>query len=176
MMAADRSNTLLTARDFQSTQINDWCAGCGDHGILRGLEKALALLGIGKDALEVVPADAQGRIQQDHLPLLDAGIRAIDVIDMDYPYHHTTEDTLDKVSAESLLEVCSGLRHEEPFSYQQLVDLCGERRLRRRGERCHAGDAAPRQDNQLRNNLRHERLWPRPRAFHRKGRGAALHR
>ena len=44
-------------------------------------------------------------VTDDHLPLLDAGIRAIDVIDMDYPYHHTTEDTLDKVSAESLQRV-----------------------------------------------------------------------
>ncbi|MDH3456034.1 MAG: M28 family peptidase [Gemmatimonadota bacterium] len=38
----------------------------------------------------------------DHVPLLDAGVRAIDVIDFDYPPWHTTEDTLDKVSAESL--------------------------------------------------------------------------
>jgi len=38
----------------------------------------------------------------DHVPLQQAGIRAIDVIDFDFPYHHTTEDTIDKVSAESL--------------------------------------------------------------------------
>jgi hypothetical protein len=38
----------------------------------------------------------------DHVPLQHAGIRAIDVIDFDFPYHHTTEDTIDKVSAESL--------------------------------------------------------------------------
>ncbi len=41
-------------------------------------------------------------ITDDHIPLLDAGVRAIDVIDIDYPYHHTTEDTADKVSAKSL--------------------------------------------------------------------------
>ena len=41
-------------------------------------------------------------VTDDHLPLLDAGIRAIDVIDFEYPYHHTPQDTLDKVSAESL--------------------------------------------------------------------------
>jgi len=44
MMATDRADTSLTARDYQSPQINDWCAGCGDHGILRSLENALALL------------------------------------------------------------------------------------------------------------------------------------
>lgn len=41
-------------------------------------------------------------LTDDHVPLQQAGIRAIDVIDFDFPYHHTTEDTLDKVSAESL--------------------------------------------------------------------------
>jgi hypothetical protein len=43
-----------------------------------------------------------GAITDDHLPLLEAGIRAIDVIDIDYEYWHTTEDTIDKVSARSL--------------------------------------------------------------------------
>lgn len=46
-----------------------------------------------------------GAITDDHLPLLDAGIRAIVVIDIDYPYWHTTEDTLDKLSARSLKAV-----------------------------------------------------------------------
>jgi glutaminyl-peptide cyclotransferase len=41
----------------------------------------------------------------DHTPFLNAGIRAVDVIDFDYPYWHTTRDTLDKVSAESLKAV-----------------------------------------------------------------------
>lgn len=38
----------------------------------------------------------------DHIPLLDAGLHVIDVGDFDYPYHHTPEDTFDKVSAASL--------------------------------------------------------------------------
>lgn len=38
----------------------------------------------------------------DHVPLQEAGLRVIDVIDFDYPYWHTTEDTFDKVSASSL--------------------------------------------------------------------------
>jgi len=38
----------------------------------------------------------------DHRPFLDAGIPAVDIIDFDYPYWHTIEDTPDKVSAESL--------------------------------------------------------------------------
>jgi len=38
----------------------------------------------------------------DHTPFLEAGIPAVDIIDFDYPYWHTTGDTIDKVSAESL--------------------------------------------------------------------------
>jgi glutaminyl-peptide cyclotransferase len=38
----------------------------------------------------------------DHLELQKAGIRAIDVVDFDYPAWHTPEDTIDKVSAASL--------------------------------------------------------------------------
>src|SRR5919112_3661662 len=38
----------------------------------------------------------------DHLELQKAGIRAVDVVDFDYPSWHTTEDTIDKVSAASL--------------------------------------------------------------------------
>jgi glutaminyl-peptide cyclotransferase len=41
----------------------------------------------------------------DHLPFIHAGIIAADVIDFDYPFWHTTNDTLDKVSAESLQAV-----------------------------------------------------------------------
>ncbi len=38
----------------------------------------------------------------DHTPFIEAGIPAVDLIDFDYPYWHTTSDTLDKVSPESL--------------------------------------------------------------------------
>jgi glutaminyl-peptide cyclotransferase len=41
-------------------------------------------------------------VTDDHIPLLDAGIHAIDVIDFNYPPHHTPEDTFDKISAHSL--------------------------------------------------------------------------
>jgi len=41
-------------------------------------------------------------ILDDHTPFLEAGIPAVDIIDFDYPYWHTTADTPDKVSAESL--------------------------------------------------------------------------
>jgi Zn-dependent M28 family amino/carboxypeptidase len=46
----------------------------------------------------------------DHTPFLQAGIPAIDIIDFDYPYWHTVQDTPDKVSAESLQAVGETLR------------------------------------------------------------------
>lgn len=46
-----------------------------------------------------------GYITDDHVPLIRAGIRIIDVIDIDYPYWHTTADTPDKISAQSLANV-----------------------------------------------------------------------
>jgi Zn-dependent M28 family amino/carboxypeptidase len=41
-------------------------------------------------------------ILDDHTPFLEKGIPAVDIIDFDYPHYHTTQDTLDKVSAASL--------------------------------------------------------------------------
>lgn len=41
-------------------------------------------------------------ITDDHIPLQEAGFRAIDIIDFDYPAWHTAEDTIDKISAASL--------------------------------------------------------------------------
>jgi glutaminyl-peptide cyclotransferase len=44
-------------------------------------------------------------IIDDHLPLIQAGLSAIDLIDFDYPYWHTLGDTPDKCSGESLAAV-----------------------------------------------------------------------
>ena len=45
-------------------------------------------------------------VEDDHLPFVKRGVPSIDVIDLDYgpnnSYHHTAQDTLDKVSARSL--------------------------------------------------------------------------
>jgi len=44
-------------------------------------------------------------VADDHVNLQQVGIRAIDLIDMEYTYWHTLEDTPDKCSAESLGQV-----------------------------------------------------------------------
>jgi Zn-dependent M28 family amino/carboxypeptidase len=46
--------------------------------------------------------ESGGLITDDHIPLLNAGLRVIDVIDLTYPPHHTPQDTMDKISARSL--------------------------------------------------------------------------
>jgi Zn-dependent M28 family amino/carboxypeptidase len=45
------------------------------------------------------------RVEDDHLPFIEKGIRSVDIIDLDYPYWHTIQDTPDKVSAKSLQKV-----------------------------------------------------------------------
>jgi glutaminyl-peptide cyclotransferase len=48
----------------------------------------------------------EGReVLDDHLPLNNAGIPAIDIIDFDYPYWHKADDLPENCSAESLAEV-----------------------------------------------------------------------
>jgi glutaminyl-peptide cyclotransferase len=44
-------------------------------------------------------------IIDDHLPFIEVGIPAIDLIDFDYPYWHTVEDTCDKLGEASLERV-----------------------------------------------------------------------
>ena len=48
-------------------------------------------------------------VGDDHVPFLDIGIPSVDIIDLNYgpgnSYHHTKEDTLDKISAESMEKV-----------------------------------------------------------------------
>ena len=48
---------------------------------------------------------AKWSMLDDHTPFLQKGIPAVDLIDFDYPYWHTTQDTADKVAPESLEQV-----------------------------------------------------------------------
>jgi Zn-dependent M28 family amino/carboxypeptidase len=38
----------------------------------------------------------------DHIPFAKKGVKVVDLIDFDYPYWHTSQDTMDKISADSL--------------------------------------------------------------------------
>lgn len=54
---------------------------------------------------DVFRSEVGGAILDDHNPFLDAGIPAVDIIDIDYPYWHTSQDTPDKLSSRSLQTV-----------------------------------------------------------------------
>ena len=51
---------------------------------------------------EVFLPENKFSVLDDHTPFIEAGIPAVDIIDLDYPYWHTTADTAEKVSVGSL--------------------------------------------------------------------------
>jgi Zn-dependent M28 family amino/carboxypeptidase len=66
--------------------------------LVQSIWKKAAELGYSK---QFIPQLKYGMLD-DHTPFLEKGIAAADIIDFDYPYWHTTSDTTEKVSAESL--------------------------------------------------------------------------
>ena len=49
--------------------------------------------------------DASVAIEDDHVPFLNAGVQAVDIIDLDYPHWHTAGDTMENISAASIQAV-----------------------------------------------------------------------
>jgi Zn-dependent M28 family amino/carboxypeptidase len=78
-----------------------------DRGIRAEIWSTAEKLGYGKQFIAV----EKFSMEDDHTPFLEKGITAVDLIDFDYPYWHTTQDTLDKISAESLRAVGDTLWH-----------------------------------------------------------------
>jgi glutaminyl-peptide cyclotransferase len=78
-----------------------------NHVIRAEIWETAAQLGYG----DVFINEEKFSILDDHTPFLEAGIPAIDIIDFDYPYWHTTQDTVDKVAPESLHAVGDTLWH-----------------------------------------------------------------
>jgi glutaminyl-peptide cyclotransferase len=69
-----------------------------DPRLNEGLWQTAARLGF---AQEFIPQYKWTMID-DHIPFAQRGIPSIDLIDFDYPYWHTTQDTADKVGPRSL--------------------------------------------------------------------------
>ncbi len=69
-----------------------------DPALVEAIWAQAAALGYGNFFLP----DHKYSMIDDHTPFLEAGIPAVDIIDFDYPYYHTSADTADKVSAQSL--------------------------------------------------------------------------
>ena len=132
-MEGDHANYLLGSRHFARTKAADYLPRfailldmVGDRYLeipREGYSRRYApdvvklvwdkarLLGIA----QFVDEDGED-VMDDHLPLNESGIRAIDIIDFNYPdptnrYWHTHEDTPDKCSPESLGAVGTVLMH-----------------------------------------------------------------
>lgn len=73
--------------------------GNSDPALRQELWRIAAELGYGNF---FVP-EQEYTITDDHVPFAQLGIPAVDIIDFDYPYWHTVEDTADKASPNSLL-------------------------------------------------------------------------
>ncbi len=60
-------------------------------------------------------------IEDDHVPFLQAGVPAVDLIDLDYAAWHTPNDTLDQISARSLQVVGDVLLEALPAIEAKLI-------------------------------------------------------
>jgi Zn-dependent M28 family amino/carboxypeptidase len=72
-----------------------------DHALSERIWTVASQLGYGD---HFIP-QARWQMIDDHIPFAKRGIPAIDIIDFDYPYWHTINDTTDKVSPDSLERV-----------------------------------------------------------------------
>jgi len=72
--------------------------GSSDPALWARMRAAAARVGVEA----VFPRRVQTSILDDTTPFIDAGIPAIDLIDFDYEPWHTDQDTMDKLSAQSL--------------------------------------------------------------------------
>jgi Zn-dependent M28 family amino/carboxypeptidase len=111
-MIGDKNLDLL--RDAESTP---W--------LLNVIWKTARRLGHSQHFLE-----AEGGYSDDHIPFKDAGVPVVDLIDFNYgpsnEYWHTTQDTLDKVSGESLKVVGDVVIASLPEIFKQLNNQNGK--------------------------------------------------
>lgn len=92
-----RLKALINVDMVGDKNLNISLEGNSDPYVQRLVWKAAADLGrIGN-----FMTDSQ-EIEDDHIPFVRLGVRAIDLIDFDYPAWHTEDDTMDKLSAQSL--------------------------------------------------------------------------
>jgi Zn-dependent M28 family amino/carboxypeptidase len=85
--------------------------GDKDLGILRESQSTDWLVAVVRQAVKKYRYERyffqkDGAVEDDHLAFIQRGVPSIDIIDMDYgpnnSYHHTAQDTMDKISAKSL--------------------------------------------------------------------------
>ena len=86
-----KKNLQISIEAYSAVNAPEWTASVFDRA---------ELLGLGA----FIPAPGPA-VYDDHVPFLEQGIAAVDLIDFDYPQWHTTADTPDRCSQDSLAEV-----------------------------------------------------------------------
>ena len=66
--------------------------------------------------------DGYTAVEDDHIPFINAGIPAVDLIDLDYPAWHTAGDTIDKLDPQSLAIVGNVVVASLPKIEQRLAE------------------------------------------------------
>ena len=74
-----------------------------DRALWAQLRRAATAVGVGS----LFSAETSGSVIDDHTPFTQRGVRAIDIIDFDYPQRDSLADNLDAVSERSLDAVLS---------------------------------------------------------------------
>jgi hypothetical protein len=83
------------------TNLNIYLEANSDEELRQEIWQQAAELGYSDEFINEV----RHSMLDDHTPFLELGIPAVDIIDFDYPYWHTSADTLDKLSTDSLKAV-----------------------------------------------------------------------
>jgi glutaminyl-peptide cyclotransferase len=87
---------MIGDRDQRVCRASDSTPGLAD-----GVFRMAGELGLGA----WLPYGCQYYVSDDHTPFLERGLPAVDMIDFDYAYWHTLEDTCDKIGPEQLSRV-----------------------------------------------------------------------
>ena len=103
-----RSDAARPVAGFVFDMVGDRDLGIWDEG--NSAARATNLVDVVHEAARATNAKhfhegVRYTLIDDHVPLLEAGLPAVDIIDFDYEHWHTTSDMPDQVSAESLAEV-----------------------------------------------------------------------
>jgi hypothetical protein len=103
-----RGDATRPVAGFVFDMVGDRDLGIWDEGV--SVSRATNLVDVVHEAARATRAShfhegVRHTLIDDHVPLLDAGLPAVDLIDFDYAQWHTTADTPEQVSAESLAEV-----------------------------------------------------------------------
>jgi glutaminyl-peptide cyclotransferase len=94
----EKPESVVIVDMIGDADLNIYIERNSDSALTAQIWSQAKILGFGKYFISTPKYD----IIDDHLPFLEAGIPAVDIIDFDYPYWHTTADTVDKVSGHSL--------------------------------------------------------------------------